>query len=77
MKWEFKRSTSVTAASERIRRETERWLDRALTSGASFPHIPLRRVDHGGFDSLRANPRGPEIAERWWRTALNKTPLNI
>ncbi|MEX2218360.1 MAG: hypothetical protein WD749_06325 [Phycisphaerales bacterium] len=53
-----------------FRRAHERWLTAALASPRPIPRIPVRRVDRGGFDRLRARPGGRELAERWWSLAL-------
>lgn len=54
------------------RRVHEAWLDRALRSGRAYPRIPLRRVDSGGFDRLRARTGGRARAEKWWGLALER-----
>jgi hypothetical protein len=55
-----------------FRRVHEAWLDRALRTGQAYPRIPLRRVDRGGFDLLRARAGGAARAETWWRLALGR-----
>ena len=46
------------------------WLSDAIESGRWYPRIPTRRVGAGGFRSLMTQPKGPRVAERWWRAAL-------
>jgi hypothetical protein len=60
----------LESRAEEFRRVHERWLSRALASSRPIPRIPLRRVDRGGFDALRARPGGRALAERWWSLAL-------
>ena len=59
-------------AGERARRLHSAWLSAALASGRSYPRIPSRPVERGGFDALRHRPTGPERAERWWSLALER-----
>jgi hypothetical protein len=50
----------------------ERFLSRALRSASLLPRIPLRRVDRGGFDSLRSRPAGRAACDRWWASAFDR-----
>jgi hypothetical protein len=70
MRWSFFSSHDDLPAPERFRREHEAFLDAALRSGRTFPRIPLRREDRGGFDCLRARPGGRDRADRWWSLAF-------
>lgn len=62
----------VPGRAEFFRRVHEAWLDRALGSGRMYPRIPLRRMDCGGFDPLRARSGGRARAEKWWSLALDR-----
>lgn len=65
------RGLDLLTPGERMRREHERWLDRALSGGAGeLPRIPVRRVDQGGFGALLAAPGGRERADQWWLDAF-------
>ncbi len=57
---------------EQFRRVHEEWLTRALASRREYPRIPVRRVDEGGFDALRARAHGPARARRWWSLVLER-----
>lgn len=58
-----------------FRRVHERWLTRALSSRKAYPRIPIRRVDHGGFDLVRSQPAARARADRWWELALERVDL--
>ena len=70
MFFRFFGSSEVPSRAEQFRRVHERWLTRAMASARPIPRIPVRRVDRGGFDRLRARPGGQELAERWWALAM-------
>jgi hypothetical protein len=72
MRWRFFNRDDLPDKSERFRRVHETFLSRALASRAVFPRIPVRRVDRGGFDSLRARPGGRDACERWWSSAFDR-----
>lgn len=74
MLWSFFNSRDVPSKAEQFRRAHERWLSAAIRSPSPLPRIPVRRVETGGFDDLLARPRGREVADRWWRIALARTP---
>lgn len=59
-----------SSRAEQFRLVHERWLNKALASQGPIPRIPVRRVDHGGFDRLRTRPGGLKLAERWWNLAM-------
>ncbi len=71
MSWRFNRS-EVLDKGEEFRRLHGEWLTRALRSRRDYPRIPVRRVDEGGFDALRARTNGPSRARRWWDIVLDK-----
>lgn len=54
------------------RRIHELWLSRAVESGRSYPHIPLRAVDDGGFTPVVSTPSGRAWASGWWAKALDQ-----
>ncbi|MCC5824367.1 MAG: hypothetical protein LAT64_12035 [Phycisphaerales bacterium] len=60
----------IQSPSERFRAEHSAWLSYAMLTGRSYPRIPTRRADEGGFDGLRARPGGLARAAEWWRAAL-------
>ncbi|MEM9374391.1 MAG: hypothetical protein AAGA55_12185 [Planctomycetota bacterium] len=60
------------SAGERFRTQHSAWLTRAMLSDRSYPRIPAKRTDLGGFDSLRRRPGGLQRAAAWWRAALAK-----
>lgn len=55
-----------------FRRIHERWLTEALRSPTQYPRIPIRRVDEGGFDHVRAHPQARARADQWWDLALDR-----
>lgn len=59
-----------------LRREHERWLNRAIKAPGHYPTIPTRRADDGGFSGLLARPGGARLAELWWRRALDRVDLD-
>lgn len=67
----FKRRSNLTA-SELARAIHSEWLAQALSSRKAYPRIPTRRVEEGGFDALRARPKGMVRAEQWWMVALER-----
>jgi hypothetical protein len=70
--WRFFRSGDLPPLAEAYRRVHEAWLTRAVRSGRTYPRIPLKRVDQGGFDGMVKTPRGRAMADRWWMTALER-----
>ncbi len=65
------RALDLTLPALRVKGEHERWLSRALAIGEeAFPHIPVRRVDDGGFSNLLDSPGGAERAAQWWFEAF-------
>lgn len=74
MQWSFFKKSEFLTRAEIIRRAHERWLTRALKSGRSYPRIPVRRVDEGGFSSLMEHPAGRLMARAWWEAALEHVP---
>jgi hypothetical protein len=70
MFWQVRRGLPDPAAF--FRRVHEVWLTRAVSSGKTYPRIPVKRVDQGGFDHLMARPGGREMADRWWSAALDR-----
>lgn len=54
------------------RRVHEYWLNRAVTSGHAYPHIPTRAVSEGGFTALARTPNGRAWADAWWADALEQ-----
>jgi len=68
MLWRRFNIGDLDAKAAAFRRTHERWLTRALRGEARAVRIPVRRVDEGGFDALRARRR--EAADRWWRRVL-------
>lgn len=58
-----------------FRRQHERWLTLALSSGLPAFRIPLRRVDRGGFSRLMAREGGRRRAQEWWLLALQRIGL--
>lgn len=67
----FRQGFEALPPGERIRRQHERWLSRALRAEGGGPlRIPVRRVDEGGFSAMLAAPGGRERAEQWWMEAF-------
>ncbi len=59
--------------SEVARRAHERWLNAAIsTPGAESLRIPVRRVEHGGYATLRSTRVGRESASQWWTEAIDR-----
>jgi len=66
------------SASERARREHERWLNRALALGAdSALRIPVRDVRRGGFGAMRSSSAGRSLADRWWSEAIKRADAMV
>ena len=66
-----RRRRRLESAGERARRVHSAWLTRALTDPRlGGPRIPVRPVDHGGFDAMLARPGGRQVASGWWRRAI-------
>lgn len=61
----FNRDRFLSRA-ERMRRDHERWLQRALDDGVHYPRIPVRPVREGGFSAMMARATGRRAAEAWW-----------
>jgi len=72
MFWLFGRQSKVLERGEAARRLHSAWLTRALADGAPLPRIPIRRVDRGGFSSLRATAYGARVTEAWWDIVLGQ-----
>ena len=66
------RSSEGTPRATLFRRIHERWLTRALTTRIPYPRIPIRRVDDGGFNSIRSSTRSRARADLWWTLALER-----
>jgi len=59
-------------AGERFRAQHSAFLTRAVQTPQAYPRIPVKAVDHGGYDRLRRVPTGPAHAALWWSTALDR-----
>lgn len=77
MIWDFGRKKRLEEAGELARRQHSQWLTRALASTQPVPHIPVRRVDEGGFTGQMRRKHGPGRAETWWTLALERVPTNV
>lgn len=67
----FQWTWPLLSRSERARRAHEAWLNRAIRRPQAWAfRIPVRRVDEGGFRSLRATSAGRAWAEQWWDEAI-------
>ena len=51
--------------------ETSAFLTWALSSGASLPRIPRRRVDEGGFGPYLRLPGARAAMHHWWNRTLD------
>ena len=74
MFWRSSSSRELSSKADAFRRVHERWLSRVMRAGTPLPRIPVRPVDAGGFDDFLAQPRGREVADRWWRMAFARLP---
>jgi hypothetical protein len=74
MFWRSSSSRDLLSKAQAFRSVHERWLSKALRSASPLPRIPVRRMDRGGFDDLLSQPRGRDVADRWWRMAFARTP---
>ena len=72
MRWNRRSIRDLQTASERFRAEHSAWLTYAMLTGRSYPRIPTRRADLGGFDALRRRSGGLARAAAWWRAALSR-----
>jgi len=70
MLWNFFSRAHLQDKAVAFRRVHEQWLTNVLASGDDLPHIPVRRVEDGGFNDLRARPGGRPRADQWWATAF-------
>jgi hypothetical protein len=70
MRWNQRSIRDIQTASERFKAEHSAWLTMAMLTGRSYPRIPTRPTDRGGFDALRARAGGMSRAAAWWRAAL-------
>lgn len=66
------RRGALEEAGARARREHSAWLTHALHNPGRWPCIPTRRVSNGGFAAMMARKGGPERAERWWNSAIDR-----
>lgn len=72
MRFPFFRRKKRLSARQRMIREHNWWLNRALRRPDQFPRIPVRRVSEGGFARLMTRPTGRRIAFEWWKAALER-----
>ncbi|HLO40620.1 MAG TPA: hypothetical protein VK176_06320 [Phycisphaerales bacterium] len=72
MFWKLWRKSDILERGEVARRVHSQWLSRALASGQSYPRIPIRRVDEGGFSALQGTAYGRHVSEAWWTLALDQ-----
>jgi hypothetical protein len=66
----WKRDPSEAGA--RFRAQHSAFLTRATRTPGSYPRIPVKPVDAGGFDRLTARPEGRARADLWWSIALDR-----
>jgi hypothetical protein len=71
MRWRGKTIGDLQrSAGERFRAQHSAWLTRAMLYDRSYPRIPVKRADLGGYDRMRRRPGGLGKAAAWWRAAL-------
>jgi len=70
--WRFWSRKDLLDAGERARREHEEWLTRAISSGKSYPKIPLKPAATGGYSELMERPGGEQLAAAWWEAAFGR-----
>jgi hypothetical protein len=75
MFWKRLRERHIGSLAKLYCQTHERWLNRALSAGASVPRIPLRRVADGGYAELSSTPTGRAHAALWWDRALSRVEL--
>ncbi len=72
MRWSGRSIRDIQSAGEKFRAQHSAWLTLAMLTGRSYPRIPTKRTDLGGYDRLRARTGGLARAAAWWRAALSK-----
>ena len=72
MLWNWLRRRDPAELGQRARREHSQWLTRAMTEGRSYPRIPARRADLGGFSELLSRPEGRIVVDWWWAHTLEQ-----
>jgi hypothetical protein len=72
MFWRLFSREKALERGEAARRLHSSWLSRAIRREKSYPRIPIRRVDQGGFDALMGTSYGRACAEAWWMMALEQ-----
>jgi hypothetical protein len=52
------------------RRQHSAFLTEALATGRTYPRIPMKPVEKGGFAKLLSLENGARLAAKWWELAL-------